>query len=204
MSITIQTLNEGFNKRYLSESEVKQELNRKLKEERNPYGKIFFVVYELDEDGDEVEDIKAFSKKDVAIKFAQKQSFPTHVVLVPDFDPDDYGKEAERWITDTYGYGPFEVVWESDEESDDMIFEELDISTYIPLSTTETRGGKTYQFFRKLKNGKGKWAAVEICDGKQCGEPFAITYEQARGFEPINPTEKTSRILGKKLLPQRS
>lgn len=56
-----------------------------------------------------------------------------------------------------------------------------------------------YLLYRKIENGKGKWIA-EDC---QTGEVFPITYEQARGYEPIRPTpiENLSRRLGKILLP---
>ena len=75
---------------------------------------VYFSVYELDEEGDEVEELKIFKSKDKAISFARKQSVPTHVVLVPNFDPDDYGKEMVQEITRVYGYEPYEVVWESE------------------------------------------------------------------------------------------
>lgn len=58
-----------------------------------------------------------------------------------------------------------------------------------------------YDLYRKIENNKGKWIA-EDCN---TGELFPITYEQARGFEPIRPTgiESLSRELGKMLLPRR-
>lgn len=56
-----------------------------------------------------------------------------------------------------------------------------------------------YELYRKIENGKGKW----IAEDSTTGEVFPITYEQARGFEPIRPTEieKLSMQLGKMLLP---
>lgn len=57
-----------------------------------------------------------------------------------------------------------------------------------------------YQVYRKIENGKGVWAAHDQ-EGKN--PPFPISYEQARGYEPIitNPTEKLRSDLGKMLLP---
>ena len=60
---------------------------------------------------------------------------------------------------------------------------------------------KKYDLYRKIINGKGKWMAEDI----ETGEIFPITYEQARGYEPIRPTgiELLSRQLGEMLLPRR-
>ena len=56
-----------------------------------------------------------------------------------------------------------------------------------------------YDTYRKIENGKGKWLAEDM----NTGEVFPITYEQARGFEPIRPTsiESLAVELGKILLP---
>lgn len=56
-----------------------------------------------------------------------------------------------------------------------------------------------YELYRKIENGKGKW----IAEDSTTGEVFPITYAQARGEEPIRPTEigKLSKHLGKILLP---
>ena len=56
-----------------------------------------------------------------------------------------------------------------------------------------------YELYRKIENGKGKW----IAEDSATGEIFPITYAQARGEEPIRPTEaeKLSKHLGKILLP---
>lgn len=67
-----------------------------------------FIVYELDENGDELNPINSFDTKEEAIEFAQAQSCPTHIVYAPMFDPDDYGMENEG------EYEDFEVVWESE------------------------------------------------------------------------------------------
>lgn len=57
-----------------------------------------------------------------------------------------------------------------------------------------------YEIYRKIVNGRGKWKAKEI----ETGKVIDITYEQALGYEPINPTpvEKLSMELGKILLPR--
>lgn len=60
-------------------------------------------------------------------------------------------------------------------------------------------GNSKYNLYRKIENGKGKWVAEDV----KTGEVFPITYEQARGFEPIRPTpiENLTRELGRMLLP---
>lgn len=90
------------------------------------------------------------------------------------------------------------------DEADECLSEKLDLSDYEELSYPLRDGGKNYQLFRKLENGKGKWAAapMEMGDVKY-DDAFEITYDQARGFEPINTIGKLSRDLGKKLLPKR-
>ena len=57
-----------------------------------------------------------------------------------------------------------------------------------------------YAIYRKIENGRGKWKAKCI----ETGEVINITYEQALGYEPINPTpvEQLSIRLGKMLLPR--
>lgn len=59
------------------------------------------------------------------------------------------------------------------------IKESIDLSDYSYV--TNTRG---YDIYKKMINGKGHWVAQ-----KGNSEPFEITYEQARGFEPINSTD---------------
>ena len=58
-----------------------------------------------------------------------------------------------------------------------------------------------YELYIKFINGKGRWKARDV----ETGEVIDITYEQALGYEPINPTpiEKLSMKLGKMLLPPR-
>lgn len=52
-----------------------------------------------------------------------------------------------------------------------------------------------YPIYRKVVNGRGKWATI-VCD-----EIKSITYEQARGLEPITPVHALARKLGRILLP---
>lgn len=70
----------------------------------------FYAVYEVavDEDGDveEIDLLKSFKTLEKAIAFAQKQDCPTHIVYVPDFDPDDH----REWVNQGE-YEDFEVVW---------------------------------------------------------------------------------------------
>ena len=58
-----------------------------------------------------------------------------------------------------------------------------------------------YRVLTKTENNRGKWLAQ-----KDDEEPFEITYEQARGFEPIDPRNRALQMkLGKALkLPIRS
>lgn len=57
-------------------------------------------------------------------------------------------------------------------------------------------GRRGYDFYRKLVDGKGKWYAVKD------EEVIPITYEQARGLEPLNSEEGMAMSLGSKLLPR--
>lgn len=80
-----------------------------------------YVVYELDEEGDEVDSLESFNTLEEAITFAEKQSCRTHIVYVPDQDPDDYG------YPDTPDdYEAYEVVWSSDDEDAEDDVEEDD------------------------------------------------------------------------------
>ncbi len=53
-----------------------------------------------------------------------------------------------------------------------------------------------YPIYRKVVNGRGKWATI-VCDSVK-----EITYEQALGREPITPVHALARKLGKLLLPR--
>ena len=75
---------------------------------------IWFAVYELDEDGYEVDRVESFDNLDDAIQFAESQDYPTLVCFVPEVDPDDDPDYAE-YIEYNYDYEPYEVVWSSDD-----------------------------------------------------------------------------------------
>lgn len=67
-----------------------------------------------------------------------------------------------------------------------------DIGKYI-----DSRRG--YNIYRKLDNGKGTWYAIKTEMGEEVGEPFQITYDQARGYAPIDNSEKLGMQIGKML-----
>ncbi len=73
---------------------------------------IYYTVYELNEDGDEVESVEAFESLNKAIDFAKSCDFSTHICFVPEMDPDDDPGYAE-YIEYAYDYEPYEVVWSS-------------------------------------------------------------------------------------------
>ena len=56
----------------------------------------------------------------------------------------------------------------------------------------DSRNG--YQIGRKIENGVGKWVA------EKNGVRIPITYDQARGYAPIDRCEALSMQLGKLLL----
>lgn len=75
----------------------------------------FFIVYEVDEDGDEVDSLDRFDTLDAAVRYAQDQNVLTHIVLVPKEDPDDDPEIAE-WFEYNCDYEPYEIVWRSYEQ----------------------------------------------------------------------------------------
>ena len=77
---------------------------------------IKYSVWELTEDGEETDELDRFDTEKEAISFAKKQPFPTHVVFLPEEDPDNDPDFAE-YIEYHYDYEPYEVVWSSLEES---------------------------------------------------------------------------------------
>jgi len=91
-----------------------------------------FVVYELDEEGDEIDSLEGFATLEEAIAFAEKQSCQTHIVYVPDADPDDFG------YPDTPDeYGAFEIVWSSEDEIIEK--NESDLSEEIKMRNPHDR-----------------------------------------------------------------
>lgn len=112
-----------------------------------------------------------------------------------------YWKFAEDGIKIYFANGKVELVDELELTDADNITESIDLSKYEPMSS-RVGGYEIYRYVEKDQDGKivkGHWAAKS-----DAGEPFEITYEQARGFEPITPVQKLSKDLGKKLLPKSS
>ena len=118
----------------------------------------------------------------------------------------EYGEGS--WDKKLDNYGVMREIRDVDkgayESLNESLHEKLDLSDYKELSYPLRDGGKNYQIFRKLENGTGRWAAapIEMGDVKY-DDAFEITYNQARGFEPINTIGKLSRDLGNVLLPKR-
>lgn len=112
-----------------------------------------------------------------------------------------YGLDVENWFQKAFAREY------RDAGLDESLKESIDISDYEELRYPLRDGDKYYQLYRKIENGKGVWAAAELdkYGSDVVGEPFKITYDQARGFEPIEDSSirKLSRDLGKKLLPKR-
>lgn len=84
-------------------------------DEFDPPVQFYYGVYELDNDGDELDHISDFNTEEEAIKFAKKQSFPTHVVFIPSIDPDDDPEIAE-YMQSNAPYEAYETIWSSLEE----------------------------------------------------------------------------------------
>lgn len=80
-----------------------------------------YVVYELDEDGDEVDPLKDFEDFNKALKFAQKSGVKTHICLVPTMDPDDDPDWADEFENAAHPYDAYEVVWESEEDVNESL-----------------------------------------------------------------------------------
>lgn len=74
------------------------------------------------------------------------------------------------------------------------IRESIDLSDCTKVNTI-----KGYRIYRKKINGKSQWIAQ-----KGDSEPFEITYEQARGFEPINPDDAKFQHMVNKALKRES
>ena len=102
----------------------------------------------------------------------------------------------------------------TDEEEEDLYWKRMrsgrDYNESIDLEAggyEQVSGSPGYNLYRKVirdDNGKvvkGVWAAQKY-DGKTgrtVGEPFEITYDQARGFEPIGDDESLGAKVGKAL-----
>lgn len=93
------------------------------------------------------------------------------------------------------------------EFDDRRVRSKVDSSTDIDLSEYDYSGNVDgYFVYRKVVtqpdgSKKGMWVAQ---DQDEKNPPFSITYDQARGFDPINDTSGTKKLakwLGKRLLP---
>ena len=93
-------------------------------DEFDPPVKFYYGVYEIDEDNDELDHISDFDTKEEAIKFAKKQSFPTHVVFIPSIDPDDDPEIAE-YMQSNAPYEAYETIWSSLDEGKSFDFDKL-------------------------------------------------------------------------------
>lgn len=84
-------------------------------------------------------------------------------------------------------------------ENRERIVEDFEYYLGYEHSHSISKYSVVYEIYRKIEYGKGKWLAEDT----RSGEFFPITYEQARGFELIRPTEteKLARELGRILLP---
>lgn len=71
----------------------------------------YFRVYEL-EDGEEIDYFEEFKSLEDAIEFADNLDISAHVVMIPNFDPDD-DPYFEEWLEDNCEYEPYEVVYEN-------------------------------------------------------------------------------------------
>ena len=80
------------------------------------YNDVQFRIYELDEDGEELNCIDDADKKSEAISKARKYAADpdiagVHVVISP--LNSDMDREEEELFYEKYGYDPYEVVWEA-------------------------------------------------------------------------------------------
>ena len=61
-----------------------------------------------------------------------------------------------------------------------------------------------YNIYRAIVDGKGRWRAVKVDGrtGREIGEPFRISYDQALGLAPIDEVQALGMYLGRLLLPR--
>ena len=101
--------------RYVLDTEsdwLEESLKRKLVE-------FSYRVYELDENGDELDCVGEFNNEEKAIKFAKKQDFPTHVGFVPYPDSDE-GPEYREYIEMYAPYEEYEIIWTSEDKNESL------------------------------------------------------------------------------------
>lgn len=105
------------------------------------------------------------------------------------------GIRAPKTLTETYHINDEEVMNKVAE-----LGKELESQGFKYVSSKDSRD--YYDFYRKIEDGKGVWKAVIYNYG--AAEIIDITYEQARGIEPIDSLEQLRKDLGKILLPNNS
>lgn len=102
------------------------------------------------------------------------------------------GIRAPKALTETYHINDEEVMNKVAE-----LGKELESQGFKYVSSKDSRD--YYDFYRKIEDGKGVWKAVIYNYG--AAEIIDVTYEQARGIEPIDSLEQLRKDLGKMLLP---
>lgn len=124
----------------------------------------------------------------------------------------NFAWQDDEYDSDYYRNEFYDDLYEPELISDDRnggqwleSLDEINLSEYEPSGSVD--GYETYRKIIKDKSGKprGIWAAQDYA---QKYPPFSITYDQARGYEPIvtdhdSNAKILSRELGKKLLPPR-
>lgn len=78
----------------------------------NEIPNFWFVVYELDEDGEELDPLNSFKTEEEATKFADSQAVPAHVVLTAE----DEWEESE--VEEITGYEPYTVIYKNEAAKD--------------------------------------------------------------------------------------
>ena len=76
-----------------------------------------YVLFEVDENGDEMDILGTFSKLETAKKKGKAFKGHAHIVCVPKVDLDDDPDLMDDWEANV-DYEPFECVWNNYEESD--------------------------------------------------------------------------------------
>lgn len=79
-------------------------------------GIAYFAIYEMDDSmSNEYDHLENFNTYEEAEAFCEEYEFNTHIVLMPEEDPDEEpGREIWRDFTKEYGYDAYEVVAEFD------------------------------------------------------------------------------------------
>lgn len=121
------------------------------------------------------------------------------------------GKDGELYAEGDVPARGYTVKWDNEmaeyceidlgfEEIKDLNPAKINLDEYEYCSHADGRDAH-WHLYRKIVDGKGKWVAQH----QNTGEIREITYDQARGFEPIDDSaiSRLSRNLGSMLLPRR-